>query len=99
MTLTWKQSAFGTDYAYLGKIEVGSVNWVSARRNAPDGESGYQFKSVLFGAAPDVPEYGGVYPTKEGAMTEAADMAVAYADYIGRTVHGDEAWGRVTRGL
>lgn len=99
MALTWKKSAFGTDYAYLGKVEVGSVNWVSARRNDPDGESGFQFRSTLFRAVPDLTEGGSVWPDKEGAMKEAENMAVAYADYIGRKVHGDESWARVTRGL
>ena len=100
MPLTWKKSAFGTDYAYLGKIEVGAVNWVSARsRNSEDGRSGYPFRSQLLGAAPDVEERGAIWPDRGDAMKEAEDMAVAYADYIGRKVHGDEAWARVTKGL
>lgn len=99
MALTWQQSQFGTEYAFLGKIPVGAINWESSRGKGPDAESGYYFRSELFGAAPDIPTSGAVFADVEGAKKDAEDMAVAYADYIGRKVHGDEAWGRVTRGL
>lgn len=99
MALTWKKSSFGTDYAFLGKIQVGAVSWKSARSKDSGGRSGHYFRSELFGSAPDVPERGTLWDSIGEAKKEAEDMAVAYADYIGRKVHGDEAWDRFVKGL
>jgi hypothetical protein len=95
MAITWKQGNYGTIYGYLGKIEIGTINWV--RLKNPEVKV-YQFSSDLFGAVPDIVSPASFWSTPEEAQEEAAELAVAYADYIGCKVHGEEIWNHMVQG-
>lgn len=98
MALTWKPSGFNTEYAFLGRVEVGSVSWTSGNPRHGEGP-GFVFRSRIFGVIPDMDEESETFPTQEAAKAEAEMRTIAYVDYLGRKTHGEDAWARVTKGL
>ena len=99
MALTWKKSAFGTSYLYIGKISLGSVDWCSPRKGAPAEETGYQFRSQMLREIPEFKEaLQALHPSEEDARKAAETIALAFAEYIIRKVHGDAAFETFMKG-
>jgi len=100
MAITWKKSTFGTSYLYIGKISLGAVNWYSPGRGAPAEETGYQFRSQLLEGLPEFTEaLKTLHPSEDDARKAGETIALAFAEYIVRKVHGDEAFETLAKGL
>ena len=100
MALAWKKSAFGTSYLYIGKISLGAVNWYSPRKGAAEEETGYQFRSQMLGEIPEFKEaLSTLHPSEDEARKAGEVIALAFAEYIVRKVHGDEAFETLAKGL
>lgn len=94
MAIRWVDDKFSTTRGFLGDIEIGTIHWISARGTV--GVAGYQFRSEFFGTAPDVLVDGEIWPSPEDAKKEAELKALAFAEYIFKTVHGEQAWTEFT---
>lgn len=99
MPLSWKNSAFGTPYLHIGDIRVGATGWYSPGHGAPEDQKGYLFRSELLSGIPKFAErLKTFYPSDAAARQAGEDLAVEYAAYVIREVHGVEAFKRITEG-
>lgn len=100
MAVAWKKSAFGTSYLFIGNISIGAVNWYSPGKGAPSSETGHQFRSQMLEHLPEFKEILQIlHPSEEAAKAAGETIALAYAEYVVRKVHGDEAYERLAKGL
>lgn len=99
MAAVWEKSAFGTEYLKIGKIEIGCVEYRSPSRGK-EGPSGYGIKSQLLQYLPEFKDaLAELHPSESAAQEATEKLAVAFAAYIIRKVHGDAAYEKFAKGM